>query len=463
MRFWLSLILIAFSFSAQAQKIGAQHQKSNVCADNYKKGNYALAFTQCEQSAQKGNIHAQSTLGLMYFYGQGTVNDNDKAAKWFEQAALKNDAISQFHLGRMFSLGLGVEINDAKAMHWFLAAAKQGIWEAQLMVSLSYRLGIGSPKDTNAAYMWYQSAIKNGMPYAQEIKRENFQTRPFALNANLPGHPVYLQGMNLLMGIEGDPDPKNAAIWFEQAADLGHPDAQFNLAILYLEGDGIEKNEEKAYDWFLQASEQDHKEANAYLAFMNLLGIATAYDPKVAIELYISSLEDNTTPIAQEENIKDPVLDAAEKGNPQAQYEIGLRFLHGDGVKKDSIEAFEWLQEAATLNHNPAQYELGMMFLEGKGVAQDSKTAIHWLTKAAENNNPQAQYELGLLYFTGKFLQKNVQQAYAWFNVAASQDIVEAHAARSLVIQEMTAQEIEQAENLSRPMHLNFNKTPFTP
>ena len=45
-----------------------------------------------------------------------------------------------------------------------------------------------------------------------------------------------------------------AARWFRQAADRGLADSQFNLAILYENGRGVQKSLSEAYKWFALAA-----------------------------------------------------------------------------------------------------------------------------------------------------------------------------------------------------------------
>ncbi len=38
---------------------------------------------------------------------------------------------------------------------------------------------------------------------------------------------------------------------------------------------------------------------------------------------------------------------AAEQGNAEAQYNLGLLYLEGQGVKQDNVEAYAWIRTAA--------------------------------------------------------------------------------------------------------------------
>jgi len=73
-------------------------------------------------------------------------------------------------------------------------------------------------------------------------------------------------------------DTMSAISWFEKAAANGHLDAAFDLAILYLEGDWVEKDDGQALVWISSAAERGHPEAQYYLGM--------AYrksDPKSAV------------------------------------------------------------------------------------------------------------------------------------------------------------------------------------
>ncbi len=65
-------------------------------------------------------------------------------------------------------------------------------------------------------------------------------------------------------GVEayGKGDYKTALPIFERLAELGHHNAQFNVGVMYLNGQGVEKDEAKAYAWFSLAAESGEQEWN---------------------------------------------------------------------------------------------------------------------------------------------------------------------------------------------------------
>ncbi len=62
----------------------------------------ARGVAQTTKLAQQGNLHAQLTLGLMYYEGEGVHQDYAEAKSWFEKAAQKDDVSAQALLGMMY-------------------------------------------------------------------------------------------------------------------------------------------------------------------------------------------------------------------------------------------------------------------------------------------------------------------------------------------------------------------------
>ena len=69
-------------------------------------------------------------------------------------------------------------------------------------------------------------------------------------------------------------------------------------------------------------------------------------------------------------------------------------------MKADPAAALEYLRAAANYRHPDAQYELGLMFLDGDGVKKSTRQAGRWLQLAAEKCHPAAAATLGDLLFT---------------------------------------------------------------
>jgi TPR repeat protein len=55
--------------------------------ENFLKQDYRSAFIRLTPAARAGNPQAQYAIGYMYYTGQGTVKDRQKAKEWIEKAA----------------------------------------------------------------------------------------------------------------------------------------------------------------------------------------------------------------------------------------------------------------------------------------------------------------------------------------------------------------------------------------
>ncbi|HFA5965852.1 tetratricopeptide repeat protein [Neisseria gonorrhoeae] len=80
-------------------------------------------------------------------------------------------------------------------------------------------------------------------------------------------------------------------------------------------------------------------------------------------------------------------LQVAEQGNAEAQFNLGLMYDNGQGVRQDYAEAVRWYRQAAEQGHAVAQKNLGVMYYDGRGVRQDLALAQQWLGKACQNGD----------------------------------------------------------------------------
>jgi TPR repeat protein len=65
-----------------------------------------------------------------------------------------------------------------------------------------------------------------------------------------------------------------------------------------------------------------------------------------------------------------------------------------------------------------AQYDLGVMYADGRGVRQDYATAATWFRKSADRGVTKAQYNLAVQYAKGQGVPTNPVQAYKWLSIA---------------------------------------------
>ena len=114
----------------------------------------------------------------------------------------------------------------------------------------------------------------------------------------------------------------------------------------------------------------------------------------------------------------------------------------------------ELLIEKAQRGDAQAQNNLGLMYDEGEGVPQDNGEAVKWYRKAAQQGNAKAQFNLALMYDEGRGVPQDYVAAYKWFNLAASRLTGETREAavhnRESVAARMPPAQIAEAQRAAR-------------
>lgn len=100
---------------------------------------------------------------------------------------------------------------------------------------------------------------------------------------------------------------------------------------------------------------------------------------------------------------------------------------------------------AANAGDKEAQYQLGLYYSEGKLTPVDYPKAISWFKKASMQADLEAQVKLGYLYFKGQGTPVNNLQAYIIFKIAGINGSDEAMDVADEVANQLTPQELQQA------------------
>ncbi|AUW59164.1 hypothetical protein C1T17_14770 [Sphingobium sp. SCG-1] len=99
----------------------------------------------------------------------------------------------------------------------------------------------------------------------------------------------------------------------------------------------------------------------------------------------------------------------ANKGDADAQFNMGQAYKLGRGVPTDLPIAMEWFRKAAEQGHLRAEDNYGILLFQQGSREQ----AMPHLRNSAERGEPRAQYILGTALFNGEFVGKDWVQAYA--------------------------------------------------
>ena len=152
------------------------------------------------------------------------------------------------------------------------------------------------------------------------------------------------------------------------------------------------------------------------------------------------------------------ITQRAERGDHEAELQMGLRYADGSGVIKNDKEAARWLEKAARGGKSEAQYRYGLALLEGRGVVQDYKAAFFWIVQPAKRGHSDAQLTLGELHRYGTGTPVDKAQAYLWFNLAAAQGVEKAAKARDSLVWQLKPEQITAMQEAAG--HLNQSQKP---
>jgi TPR repeat protein len=144
-------------------------------------------------------------------------------------------------------------------------AAKQGHALARWKLGHMYANGDGVPHDDLKAFEHFSKIVD-----------DNAQDAPDSPNARAVANAYVALGTYFLDGIKGTyvkPDVSRAHDMFHHAASyFGDANAQFNLARLYLDGTGVGSNPRQAARWFNLAAEKGHHQSQALLGHILVHG-----------------------------------------------------------------------------------------------------------------------------------------------------------------------------------------------
>ena len=109
----------------------------------------------------------------------------------------------------------------------------------------------------------------------------------------------------------------------------------------------------------------------------------------------------------------------AQKGDPFAEQELGLRYLLGKGFKPDTAKAVYWIKKAANQMLTTAKFNYGILLLNGTGVKWNPFKAFRNFEYAAKSNMPAAEYIYGLYFTDNLVVNRNLNEALFWSKKAA--------------------------------------------
>ena len=153
-------------------------------------------------------------------------------------------------------------------------------------------------------------------------------------------------------------------------AEGGDAQAQKELGTLYSKGEAVKQSYRDAAEWYQKAADQGHAAAQAALGELYEVGQGVKRDEAEAAKWYRKS---------------------AEQGYAPGQYSLAVLYVKGSGLQANEAEALKWYRLAAEQGEPQSEYNLGMRYKEGKGVTADPVESYKWLSLAAANGIKDAE------------------------------------------------------------------------
>ncbi|MBQ9694638.1 MAG: SEL1-like repeat protein [Kiritimatiellae bacterium] len=285
----------------------------NATSEDWK---WAVALYR--EAMNKGHLQAQERLAWCYENGKGIAQSDDQAAELYFKVLQQN--INATPTSAEVKYRIALKYDELKsytgAATWYRKAAEQGHAGAQNNLGTQYANGQGVAQSWHEAVKWYRKAAEQGYMWAQ---------------CNLGWRYFYGQGVS--QSYDG------AIRWFKESAKQNHKWAYMALGYCYKEGKGVEQNDFNAIEYYEEAAAQDVVKAMLELGKLYEKGWHRGYWQK-AVKWY---------------------CEAAEKGDQEAQYWMGIYFDrgHGSGLHNHSLgDALKWYRKAAEQGHSGAKQRL---------------------------------------------------------------------------------------------------------
>ncbi len=172
---------------------------------------------------------------------------------------------------------------------------------------------------------------------------------------------------------------KDAEAMLLKSAKLGSNAAQYNLAILYMQGHGIEQSRFKAQRWLKKAAKAGHPAAQYSLGKLHLTGAGVRRDASKGWKL---------VKLASNQGVSPAQYDLAETYSAPRKYSRSVAAEVRHHVSSRS-EARQLMMSAAKAGYPPAQLGFGTMHLYGYAGPGDSGKARFWINEAIKSGIPE--------------------------------------------------------------------------
>lgn len=174
-------------------------------------------------------------------------------------------------------------------------------------------------------------------------------------------------------------DEKQAAYWYEKAAEAGDPGAQKQIGYFYEVGLGVPVDPARAVHWYQLSAANGLVSAKVNLGVAYLMGIGVTQDSAFGERLFVET---------------------AAKGNGLGACYLGEMYFYGIGVKPDPLKARHWYEVGAKLHDPQAAFRLASVLFADPDHAHNLSKVVDNLRRSAGDGYVPAMHALGYLFAT---------------------------------------------------------------
>lgn len=215
-------------------------------------------------------------------------------------------------------------------------------------------------------------------------------------------------------------DKTTAAEALDFAAQKGVAGAQWKLARMYAEGDGVARDDAKAFELFSEVIAHADDDTSGVEAAPY---VSNAY---VRIGTYYYSGIPNSKVKPDFSRARQAFAYAASFfGNADAQLNLARMYYDGEGGERDLIQAAKWAKLSANKG-NPAakalaidiSLDMAQAHLDGKNAAHSAHEAAKWARQAADYGSVEGQALLGHILFDGDGYTREPVEGLMYLTIA---------------------------------------------
>ena len=231
--------------------------------------NDGIAYLQT--SAENGYSKSQYFVSLLYLAGRYNYSKNNKEAfYWCNLSAKQGYGPAEYKISLYYNNSIGTKKNEVEAFNYMKKAVQSEYSKSNLQMGIYYKSGIGVNKDSKLAIKYLTAAI---------YKNKDVEA-------------CYIYGIMLFEGDGVEKDIDKAILHLNVCSEKGHIPSKYILGDCYYHGVGLEQNYNMACEYYKEAAKQGYSKAIYKLGLCYLKGEGVSQNTSIGLSI-IKNIEED--------------------------------------------------------------------------------------------------------------------------------------------------------------------------